>query len=313
MHQVTGRWRLGCALALVTAFCWGILPIALKVMLQEMDAFTITWYRVATATVVLGSILAARRSLPSLGGLTRRSWGLMVVALLGLVGNWVLYVAALQHTTPAMNQTVVQLSPLFLLLGGVLIYKEHFSTFQWIGFASLIGGLLLFFNRRLPELVHVGSGLGLGVVMLVSASLMWAAYALAQKSLLKRMTSPQIVWLMYLGGALLLIWFAHPAQVGRLDARHVWLLVFCCVNTLVGYGAFAEALDHWEVSRISAVIALAPIFTFTGMQVTARLAPGWLAPERFTAPTLTGALIVVAGSALSAFGQKRSDESDPGV
>jgi len=38
MHSTSGRWRLGLALALTTAVCWGLLPIALKVTLTGMDA-----------------------------------------------------------------------------------------------------------------------------------------------------------------------------------------------------------------------------------------------------------------------------------
>lgn len=309
MHRVTGRWRLGLALALTTAACWGVLPIALKIVLQRMDAYTITWYRVAVAAVVLGAILLTRARVPARTKMDGRSWRLLAFSLVGLVGNWVLYVAALNHTTPSISQTVVQLSPLFLLIGGLVIYKEAFSNVQWIGFGALVGGLLLFFNRRLPELVHVSGGLGLGVLMLLGSSLLWAVYALAQKSLLKRLTSPQIMWLLYVGSVLLLLPFARLGDVRTLDPVRGWLLAFCCANTLVGYGAFAEALDHWEVSRVSAVIALAPIFTLVGMRVTVHLYPGLLEPERFTAPTVAGALLVVLGSALSALGRRGKDVS----
>lgn len=304
MHRVSGRWRLGLALALVTVFAWGILPIALKVVLQRMDAFTITWYRVAAAAAVMTGILGARRTLPPLQGLTRRHWWLLGICLVGLVGNWVMYVGALNFTTPAVAQTVVQLSPLFLLLGGLVIYKEPFSRVQWLGFAGLVGGLLLFFNRRLPELAQVTSGLGAGVLLLLCSSLVWASYALAQKTLLKRFTSPQILWLMYVGAVALVFPFSTPADVRTLDAPRGWLLAFCCANTLVGYGAFAEALDHWEVSRVSAVLAMAPIVTLVASRLTSHFAPGLIEPEQLTTPTVAGALIVVLGSALSALGQR---------
>lgn len=311
MHRVTGRWRLGLALALTTSVCWGVLPIALKVLLQRMDAYTITWYRVAAASLVLGVILAARRGLPSRGQVAKATWWPLLVALIGLAGNWVLYVAAVDHTTPAISQTVVQLSPLFLLLGGLAFYKEPFSRSQWFGLGILVGGLVLFFNRRLPELLHVSGGLGLGVVMLVAASLLWATYALVQKSLLKRLSSPQILWLLYVGGVILILPFASLGQLRGLDGLQTGLLAFCCANTLIGYGAFAEALEHWEVSRVSAVIALAPLFTLVGGRVVAHVSPGLLEPERLAPPTLAGAALVVAGSMLSAFGLSRDVDLAP--
>ena len=36
---------LGFILSLITAFMWGVLPIALKELLKGMDASTIVWYR----------------------------------------------------------------------------------------------------------------------------------------------------------------------------------------------------------------------------------------------------------------------------
>jgi len=306
MHQVTGRWRLGLALALVTAICWGVLPIALKLALEGMDAYTITWYRFAVAAVVLGTILAATHRLPSLGKLQRKGWILLAVALTGLVGNYILYLIALDHATPTVNQTVIQLSPICLLLGGLVFFKERFTSRQWLGFAVLIPGLLLFFNRRLPELTDLSGGLGLGVLLLVFASIVWAAYALAQKQLLKALNSQQILWVLYLAAVLMLWPWSRLGEIRGLDTLQMWMLIFSCANTLVAYGAFAEALEHWEVSRVSAVLSLAPLFTILGMWLVNTLAPGLLEREQLNAISVGGALLVVAGSALCALGGEAS-------
>jgi drug/metabolite transporter (DMT)-like permease len=305
VHRVSGRWPLGLALALIASASWGVVPIALKIALQRMDAYTITWYRFAVAAVVLGALLAARGSLPRVTSLDRRSWKLLLVALVGLVGNYTLYLVALQHTSPSINQVVTQLSPLFLLIGGLVVYKESFSRAQWFGLVMLVSGLMLFFNRRLPELARINSGIGLGVVLLVIAAVVWAAYALAQKDLLRRMGSPQILWLVYIGATAVMLPVAQPREVATLGWLHLGVLAFCCANTLVAYGAFAEAMEHWEVSRVSAVLAMGPIFTLIGMMLMARWSPGLLEPERLTALSVTGALMVVAGSALCAFGQSK--------
>ena len=45
----TGNWKLGFLLAMTTALMWGLLPIAMKVLLKSMDPFTLTWYRFAAA------------------------------------------------------------------------------------------------------------------------------------------------------------------------------------------------------------------------------------------------------------------------
>ena len=77
------------------------------------------------------------------------------------------YVKALQHSSPTIAQTVGQLGPMFLLFGGLIVFHEHFSGLQWIGFGVLLAGLVLSFNNRLSELSHLAAGLGLGVVLRV--------------------------------------------------------------------------------------------------------------------------------------------------
>ena len=59
---------------------------------------------------------------------------------------------------------------MFLLLGGVLVFKERFSGVQRIGFVVLTLGLLLFFNRRLAEFRNLSAGFGLGVTLMVVAA-----------------------------------------------------------------------------------------------------------------------------------------------
>ena len=300
VHQISGRWRLGLALALLTAACWGVLPIALKLLLEGMDAYTVTWYRFATSVAVLGVFLAATRNLPSVRTLGGMGWTLMLVALVGLVGNYVLYLLALRHVSPSVNQTVIQLAPIFLLFGGLFIYKERFTGWQRAGFVTLVSGLMLFFNRRLPELADVSAGLGLGVLLLLIAALVWAGYALAQKSLLKTLSSQQILWILYIGAVALLLPVSELGQIANLSPLQWALLAFSCANTLVAYGAFAEAMEHWEVSRVSAVLSISPLFTLVGMWLVSWLAPGYLQPEGLNLLSIGGALLVVTGSALTA-------------
>ena len=306
MHRTSGRWKLGLALAVITAALWGLLPIALKLALTGMDPYTITWYRFAVSGLIIGLILAATHRLPAVASLTRRDWLLLVMALLGLVLNYICYVFALHHVTPTVNQTVIQLAPMFLLLGGLLYFRERFSRRQWLGFAALILGLLLFFNHRLRELADLGDGMGLGVILLVIAAVVWAVYGLVQKHLLKAMSSQQILWLLYLGAVLLLLPFSQLGTVRDLGALEFWMLAFCCANTLLGYGAFAEALEHWEISRVSAVLSLAPLFTLSGMWLIERIAPDLLEPEGLNALSIVGALLVVGGSAVCALGAQES-------
>src|SRR5512139_929031 len=204
MHTTSGRWQLGLALALTTAVCWGLLPIALKITLTGMDAWTLTWYRFAVAAVALGAFLAWRRRLPLKAPLTRRGWLLYGAALLCLVGNYVSYLLSLELTSPTVAQILIQLAPMFLLFGGLLVFRERFAPLQWAGFAVLVTGLGVFFHDRLAEVFAIETRLGLGVAIMLFSATSWAVYALAQKQLLTQLASEQVLLLLYLGAVPLL-------------------------------------------------------------------------------------------------------------
>ena len=296
MHTTSGRWRLGFALALTTASCWGLLPIALRVTLAGMDPWTLTWYRFASAALALGLFLAWRGRLPRRSSLDRRSWLLYGIALLCLMANYVSYLVSLELTSPTIAQVVIQLAPVFLLLGGLVVYRERFAPLQWGGLLVLVAGFGVFFQDRISEVLAIGTRLGLGVAIMLFSATAWAVYALLQKQLLTRLASEQVLLLLYVGAVPLLFLPAEPAQALSLDRLQLGMLAFCCANTVVAYGCFAEALEHWEVSRVSAVVATAPIVTVAGVQVA-----GWLWPmnapaEALAGSHLLGAALVVGGS-----------------
>lgn len=300
MHTVSGRWRLGLALALVTTVLWGVLPVALKGLLSGMDPVTISWFRFSAAGLILGAWLASRGRLPRLGALKASVWGLMVLAVLGLAGNYLFYVLGLDRITPGTAQVVIQLAPMFMLLGSQLFFRERFKFGQWLGFGVLVFGLLLFFNQRLGTLLASLDRYSLGVFLVVISAVSWTAYALAQKQLLKNLPSEAIMLCIYLGGSLLFLPMAEPAQMLTLTPVQLGLLAFAGLNTLVAYGCFAEALDHWEASRVSAVLALGPLVTLCSMLLLGLWAPGFLPAETLGALELAGAGLVVTGSMLSA-------------
>ena len=265
-----------------------------------MDTFTITWYRFGSAAVVVGAFLAHRSALPSPLMLNTPLRMLLLLAVVGLTINYTLFVVGVRLTTPAIAQTVTQLSSIFLLFGGLLIYREKFSPLQWLGLTLLLGGLLLFFNRRLPEILNRHSHLGVGVLLLIVGSLAWACYGLAQKRLLREYTSAQILWLLYVGGFLLLLPLVHPARLLSLDAAQGWALVFCCFNTLIAYGAYAKAMSLGEVTRVSATVTTSPLFALLGSALAAAWVPEFAATEIPNLLTIIGACGVVGGSAVCA-------------
>ena len=66
--------------------------------------------------------------------------------------------------------------------------------------------------------------------------------------------------------------------------------------------SFSEALEHWEASRVSSVLALTPLATLGFVALGSRLAPALVESEPVSAIGLAGAAVVVMGSLLAALG-----------
>jgi len=314
LHRASGQWRLGLTLTLITAACWATLPIALKLVLQSLDPITLTWFRFLVAALVTGAWLGFRGRLGGYRALSGRGWTMLFVAALMLVGNYVFYLLGVQHTTPANAQLLIQLAPLLMALGGIWVFGERFRAAQWLGLALLVAGMALFFADQLAASAKA-PGYVLGSALVIVGAIVWAIYALLQKQLLVRLGSMQILWFIYVFASLALLPFAHPAQLLQLDGLHWALLAYCAFNTIGAYGAFAEALAHWEASRVSAILATTPLLCIAAATVVHALWPQWLAPERITPLGWMGAGLVVAGSAavslLNARKPAKSPESQP--
>ena len=303
LHQSSGQWRLGLALSLLTVLLWGILPIALTVTLEAVDVYTVIWFRFLVSFLLLAMYLGIRGKLPKLEQLRSASWKLLAIATLLLGINYFLFMQGLALTSPANAQVLIQLSTLLLGLGGLVIFKERYRLYQWIGVSVMTCGYLLFFREQLTNLITAHSAYILGTILIVLAAVAWAIYALAQKQLLQSLSSPSIMLIIYGGCALLFTPLARVKSLFLLDSLHLGMLIFCALNTLIAYGAFAESLEHWEASRVSAVLALAPILTLILLAVLSVIAPSLISPEHLSLTAILGAGLVVTGSVAIALGK----------
>lgn len=303
LHSSSGRWRLGLALSLLTASLWGVLPIALKLTLQVVDVYTVTWFRFLVSFGLLAVYLAARQQLPDLQKLRATNLGLVAIAILFLSGNYLLFLIGLSQTSPANTQVLIQLAPVLMGLGGLAIFKERYTLQQWIGLGVLTLGFALFFHEQLRTLISAQSQYLIGSGIVVIAAALWAVYALAQKQLLQKLPSASIMLILYGGCAVLFTPFAAPQLLLTLNPLHWATLLFCALNTLIAYGAFAEAMDHWEASRVSAVLAVTPLVTMLSIWIFSSNFPALLTPERLTILAVVGAILVVAGSITIAIGK----------
>ena len=302
MTAISGRWKLGILLALSTATMWGVLPIALKGVLETLDPLTTTFFRFSLAAVLITPYLLVRRRLPNRGKLcSPRLFFQLLAAGLLLSGNYGLYIFGLERTSPEAAQVMIQIAPMLLLIAGVFLFKESFSSNQWLGFFAFGSGLILFFNHHLDDIFIDLNDYSLGLLMISLAAVCWTGYAIMQKILLQEFTSEETMLAIYWLGTLVFLPFCNFSTLGQLTGMQWTLLAFCGLNTIIAYGSFAEALVHIEASRVSATIALTPLLTVGIVQL---IPMEGITVEPLGVISLLGALLVVSGSITTAVAKK---------
>ncbi len=305
---MTENWKLGLSFTLLTVLMWGLLPLALKVVLAVMDPITISWYRFSLSALIALLWYGHRRTGELKALLSRSVLPLTALATLGLTANYLLYIWGLDYTNPATAQILIQLAPLLLIIGSVILFKEQLTPWQWLGVLGFTVGLALFFHQRWTNLIPTNQSYIIGILLLLAASVSWTSYGLAQKKMLTQFHAQDILLMICLVGTVFLLPLSSP-----LDSRHLtpwqWtMLLFCGLNTIVAYGSFGLAMTYWSASRASAIIPIAPLMTILFTVLIEHFALADLDAEPLDALSYCGALLVVIGSATAALAKTRSPE-----
>lgn len=114
----------------------------------------------------------------------------------------------------------------------------------------------------------------------------------------------QILFMIYIGCSIVFTPLAHFSQMTNLSTFAVICLVYCCLNTIIAYGSYAEALNRWDVSKVSIMMPLIPIFTMAFSEMAYFGKPENFSPPDLSFLTVLGACLVVFGALFSAVGHK---------
>lgn len=297
------NWKKGLLLSLVTVLFWSTLPVALKLSLTATDALTLTWFRFLTAAIFTAFLILSRNKLGEFKNLKVTHWLWLSLAAMMLTGNYVLFLVGLEMTSPANAQVFIQMAPLLLTLGGVVIFKESFNRMQMLGVASILLGLSLFFSDQIKQIIS--SDYSLGIWVMFAAALTWAIYALIQKKLAQVLSSQSILCFIYIFASLALFFWSDLDSYQDFSTLQWWAIAYACINTIIAYGAFAEALNHWNASRVGMILALTPVITLLFINAFAYLFPHLLDAESIHLIGYIGMAFIVIGSMLASFKKRR--------
>ena len=291
----SANYLRGILLSLVTALLWGILPIFLKISLQGFHAGTISWFRFLFAFLILAIILQWRKHNP-LNILRKPPWmGIVGGACLSANYYWV--TVGVDLSGPSNMAVLIQVAGVFLVLVGVFVFHERLSLRQVLGMFIVGCGLFLFFHDQQSRIQEPGEYYYANF-LIVLAALVWVGYMVSQKILSRQYGAQSLNLLVYAVATFTLIGGVEWADFTRAGLT-AWLsLIFCAVNTLLAYGALAEAVKYIPLALISVIISLNPLITLWGMKILPEIGFAGLQSDPVGSLGYFGGAIAVTGVVL---------------
>jgi drug/metabolite transporter (DMT)-like permease len=280
---------------MVTALLWGFLPIILKIGLNEFSSGTIACFRFFFAFIVLFLILSIRGSQPS--RFLKKPPMLGIVAGVSLAVNYFGMTESVNLSSPANSAILIQLAPVMLVIVGVAFFKERLNRQQLFGFVIAALGFFLFYLDQLGN-VKDTELYSSATVYVVLAAVVWVLYIACQKILSRTYSAQMLNLLVYGVAALVLVAKVKWPEFSGVGWKGWTLLVVLGINTLLAYGALAEAVKYIPLTVISPVITLNPLITLSAMLVLPQFSDGLLAPETIGTGGYIGAVIAVTGVVL---------------
>ena len=282
-------------MAMVTTILWGFLPVILKIALHSFSAGTIACFRFIFAFVVLYLILSLKGSKPY--RFLRKPPMLGILAGASLAANYFAMTQSVNLSSPSNAAILIQIAPIMMAIVGVTFFKERLAWQQLIGFAIAAVGFGLFYLDQMANVEDMGL-YSSSTIYIVFAAVVWVLYISCQKVLSRSYGAQMLNLLVYGVAAMVLVSKVQWSEFLGIGWKDWLLLVILGANTLLAYGALAEAVKYIPLTIISPVITVNPLITLGAMLFLPQFISGRLVPESIGADGYLGAIIAVIGVVL---------------
>jgi drug/metabolite transporter (DMT)-like permease len=192
---------------------------------------------------------------------------------------------------------LIQTASVFLVLTGVFVFRERLTTRQVFGMFVVVAGLSLFFFDQQSRVV-MSSEYYFADFLIIMSAIVWVGYMISQKFLSREYGAQSINFLVYTVATLMLVGTVEWLEFASAGFNAWWALIFCGVNTLIAYGALAEAVKYIPLALISVIISLNPLITLIGMEILPAIGFANLQPDPIGMVGYFGGAIAVTGVVL---------------
>ena len=303
------RLRVDLGLIFVVVI-WGIAPILFTIALESLTALSFLFIRLISLCFISASVLAIHsfhlKRMPHF-----ESHDILLLTVSGLSGfgmYQLCYMIGLSHTTPFASALLGTTLPIFTTLILSLTRIERINLVQGLGIGLAFVGIAAFLylantysGNTLEDIKNVLNSWDLlvGNLLILAANVLLSIYGVANKSLLKRYSPPELMCYTLLIGTLPLIPFSLPSVLSQ-DWGHiswqVWLIIAYAV-ILASY--LTLILYNWAIGE-RGVFYVVP-FTYLVPVITGIVA--WLVlGQELTIGQIIASGVVLSGISLVYYG-----------
>ena len=268
---------------------WGVNFSVIKIALREFEPLAFNALRFVLASSTLFVFLRLRGPVPLPA---RRHW--IRIVSLGLLANVVyqlLFIYGVDRTLAGNAGLVLATTPVWTLILASVTGSEHHGVPVWGGVLATLGGMVLVVVAG-DVGVGWGEGLLMGDLLLVLASITWAAYTVGTQNLTREYGALAVTsWTLWVGTLGLVaisatsLWSTEWGLIswtGWLGAVYSGVLAIA-----VAYLIWNHGLEHIGGPRTAAFSNLVPVVALIAAVL-------WLG-EDLRPTQIAGAIIIIAG------------------
>ena len=140
MTPSISSWQFWAVLSAIFA---ALTAIFAKVGIQNINSDFATFIRTIVILCVLAMILFATRQYQSLGSISWKTYGFLVLSGLATGASWICYFRALKLGEASQVAPIDKLSVVMVAIFGCMFLGEKLSASNWVGVALIGAGAIL--------------------------------------------------------------------------------------------------------------------------------------------------------------------------
>ena len=265
---------LGCAVI------WACNGLVLRTQMDKLEPPAINAIRCGVAGIFFWLLVPFDAPLHGLTQVTLAQWGLFGVSLtLGIGLGDTLYLAAIKDLGVSRTMALAGVFPLAAVFFEVLIFDQDVDYRLFMGAILVTAGIIFIsLSKRsstkkepvtitgsVEEEYVDSSRLGIGMILALSAALLWGLSTVLLKQAISHMTAIQAnaLRLPIVTVMLYMVWLRRLPKSGLAALkRTTWIIVLGSGVIGMGIGSlmFLSALQHSSAARVVTLTASSPLF-----------------------------------------------------